>query len=89
MKNMMEVLNNNDKVVLDVSMYYKDDIVVLNGIKFDVFDYSLEDDYIRLIQENGAEMIIPTDNITYMEEDDTWMYKDADIELFIFIDNIN
>lgn len=89
MNNLIEILNENDKIILDVSMYYKNDLVVLNGVKFDVFDYSIEDDYLRLIQENGSEMIMPINEITYIEEDDTWIYEDSDVELFIFVDNIN
>ena len=89
MNKFVEMLNNNDKVILDVSVYNKEDLFALTGLIFSVFDYVQEDDYIKLYQQNGSELVLPINEIKYNEEDELWYCKMGDIEIFIFIKEIN
>ena len=84
-----ELLNDNDKVVLDISIYYKDDTVVVSGIKFDVYDYIEGNDYIKLYNIEGTELILPIDSLRYYEEDETWQYEQGDLQVYIIIDKKN
>lgn len=89
MKNLMELLENNNKVVMNVSVYFKDDLFVMSGIKFNILDYSLGEDYIKLVRSDGAEIILSINDINYIEEDDVWYVEENGLEVYLIIEEKN
>ena len=90
MINLILLLNKYNDIILDVSFYTKDDAVTLSGIKFKVYDYYNEDNCLVLTNKNGNELVLPTDNVEYIEdEEQTWVFKHGDLEIFVIYEEKN
>lgn len=86
MKKFLDVLNTNEYPILIINIFSKDDIIMLTDFKFKVYDYYIEEDYIRLITKDGTEFVLPK-NLEYSGEDlDSWKVKYNDIEIFIYFE---
>ena len=88
MDKFLEILNNYDKVVINIGIYNKQDSFELTETEFDVYDYVQTNDYIKLYQQNGSEFILPYE-IKYDEEDESWYYETGEIKIYFFIEEIN
>ena len=87
MNEFLSMLNQYDKIVLDVNVFSNDDAVSLQGMRFSVYDYYEEETYIKLVQFNGAELVLPIDKCSYLDEDEdggNWVFKHGDLNIFIF-----
>ena len=89
MDKFLEILNNYDKVVINIGIYNKQDSFELTETEFDVYDYVQTDDYIKLYQLNGSELILPYNEIKCDEEDELWYYETGEIKIYFFIEEKN
>lgn len=89
MDKFLEILNNYDKVVINIGIYNKEDLFGLTETEFDVYDYVQTNDYIKLYQQNGSEFILPYNEIKYDEEDESWYYETGEIKIYFFIEEKN
>lgn len=86
MKKFLDVLNTNEYPILVINLFSKDDIIMLTDFKFKVYDYYIEEEYIRLTTKDGTEFVLPK-NLKYSGEDlDSWIVKYNDIEIFIYFE---
>lgn len=86
MNDFLSMLNQYDKIVLDVNVFTDDDAVLLQGIKFNVYDYYEEETYLKLVQFNGAELILPKEECSYLSEEEdggNWVFKHGNLQIFI------
>ena len=86
MNEFLKMLNQFDKIVLDVSIFTDDDAVLLQNIKFSVYDYYEEETFLKLVQVNGAELILPVDECSYLSEEEdggNWVFKHGNLQIFI------
>ena len=88
MDKFLEILNNYDKVVINIGIYNKEDLFGLTETEFNIYDYIQMDDYIKLCQENGSELTLPYE-IKYDEEDESWYYETDEIKIYFFIEEKN
>ena len=89
MDKFLEILNNYNKVVINIGIYNKEDLFGLTETEFDVYDYIQMDNYIKLYQQNGSELMLPYNGIKYDEEDISWYYETDDIKIYFFIEEKN
>ena len=90
MEKFMELLNN-DKVVLRIDMFTEDETIFLTGITFNIDDYSVAKDYIKLIDDSGLELVLPNE-VNHVEDEDefgTWIFKKGNTEIYIYVIEIN
>ena len=88
MKNFKEMLNN-DKVVLRIDIFTDDESIIFNGIRFNLNYYSEESGYIRLIDDDGQELILPLECRYIEDEIETWVFRTNNVELYIYSEEIN
>ena len=89
MDKLLEILNNNDKVVVNIGIYNKENLFGLTETEFTIYDYIQMDNYIKLYQSNGSELTLPFNEIKYDEEDESWYCEVDNIKIYFFIEEKN
>ena len=86
MEKLLSLLNSADDVVLNVNIFLEDDAVMLTNARFTVYDYYNEDNCIRIVQSNGAELVLLKDDCVYFEDEegDNWRFKHGALEVYIY-----
>lgn len=85
MEKFLELLNTNDDLELEVNVISKNEEILLIGMRFIVFDYYDENDYIKIIEKSGGELLLPKTNVSMDEENDGWTFTSGDLEVSIFV----
>lgn len=85
MEKFLELLNTNDDLELEVNVISKNEEILLIGMRFIVFDYYDENDYIKIIEKSGGELLLPKTNVNMDEENDGWTFTSGDVEVNIFV----
>ena len=86
MNKFLRMLDQYDKIVLDVSVFTDDDALSIQNMKFSVYDYYKEESFLKLVQFSGSELVLPMKDCYYLnEEDDTdsWVFKHGNVEIYI------
>lgn len=90
MEQLLNLLDSYNNVVFDVSVFSADDLVSLQGVKFNVYDYYKEETAIRLVNEFGAELVLPNKCQLLIDDDeeDYWLFRHNNIEVIIMIESV-
>lgn len=92
MTEFLEMLNNNDKVVINVTICTKDAGIICSELKFNIVNYYYDNNCIRLITDNDAELFIGTDCVIHDKDEydeDVWVFEINGSKVFINIEEIN
>lgn len=90
MEQLLNLLDSYNNVVFDVSVFSADDLVSLQGVKFNVYDYYKEETAIRLVNESGAELVLPNkcQHLIDDDEEDYWLFRHNNIEVILMIESV-